>query len=416
MTAPKVAGRAWTPAELRELELELEAHAGALYPGVYAAVAARQGRTPRSVENAARRIRERARSGAAPLALADATVARVVLERELDAGEPVAVLAPDETAPETPAAFWARAAARTRRACAVAETERRATLRIVTDKPIALGLTSDWHVSTTTATDLDGLLAVAETFAGTPGAYALGVGDMTDNPIKHRPASPRDVPDDLRALDYLLAAWRGRLLGMTSGNHDDWSFAFAGLDSLRTMAERHRIHYAPDEIVYVVEIVDPRDRETVTARWIVATRHKFRRHSALNVTHACWRWLEDMGNEWPTDLEGRTLLPDVLAIGDNHVAAVETRSFPRGDVVAARMGSFQRGSGFARAFGFARYRPTVPTVILHPTRAVGPIAFADYRRALEHLQAARELAAIGAARVRRPDPDADTIVDDGAAG
>ncbi|MHB1065753.1 MAG: hypothetical protein ACYC1Z_14910, partial [Georgenia sp.] len=322
----------------------------------------------------------------AAVQLPGATVTR----RIDDAGDAaVEVYAPEETADEDEAAFLARVLRTTTRAVEKAKTLRIATVRIAADRPIALSISSDWHLDTTGATDVAGLLDHADAIRETPGAYACVIGDLGNNAIKHRGGGgPASIPDELRLLDLAVGRFGRKMLWVTSGNHDDWSIAFAGVDNLRSLAARRRIHYAPDELVVLVEIVDPADPETVTARWVIATRHQYRRHSGLNHTHACWRWLEEgsASGHWPTDTEGRTLLPDVLAIGHNHVAAVECRSTPRGSIWALRMGSWQHSSSYSRAVGFQSTAPTAPTVILAPTRAVDPLAFADYRVALEYLR------------------------------
>lgn len=374
--------RFWTPDE--EARLGAMLADGLRYPEIAAAL----GRAVPSVRFKAKHMGinpKATRAGAAPF-----TFSGVTLERREGLGDagPVAVLVPAETADEPDDAFLARVCGATRRAVAHAKAERFATVRIASDRPIALSISSDWHLSASGATDVEGLVAYAEATRDTPGAYACVVGDLTDNAIKHRGgAGPQSVPDELRLADILVGRFGRKLLWMTSGNHDDWTKAFAGVDSLAALAARKRVHYAPDELFVVVEIVAPDDPDTVTARWVVATRHQYRRGSMLNYTHACWRWLEEMVNDHPADADGRTLLPDVIAIGHNHVAAVETRSTPRGDVIACRMGAWQSPGGYARALGFPGSRPTAPTVILPPTRAERPTAYADYAQAYAALRA-----------------------------
>ena len=69
--------------------------------------------------------------------------------------------------------------------------------------------------------------------------------------------------------------------------------------------------------------------------------------------------------------------PDVMAIGHNHVSAVESRQFESRDMWAIRPGTFQKDSSFARAKGYGRYRTTTPTIVLPPTRADRIVCFAD---------------------------------------
>ena len=311
-------------------------------------------------------------------------IAGVELERLVAARQSANVYAPIATASEPDDVFLSRVVGDTNRSVADHRQERYVRLRIVADHPVALSLSSDWHLSCKGPAQVEGLLRYADAIAGCPRAYAVGVGDMTDNPIKHKPTAVLDIPDDLRLLDIVLKRFDGKMMGICSGNHDDWTKTMVGVDSLRTMAERHQLHYAPDELIWVVEIVDPTDEETVTATWVIATRHKFRRHSNLNHTHAGWRWLEENMFNWPHDDAGAMLIPDVVALGHNHVAAVEHRTYERGVVIVCRMGAWQYTSGFTRAGGWALMPPTAPTVVLPCVRdgVNQPHAYDRYEDAL----------------------------------
>lgn len=280
----------------------------------------------------------------------------------------VQAFAPEHSDDEPEDMFWDRMLTSADRSIAKAEGQRHARLRIASDRPVAISLSSDWHVAPK-GTDLRALRDYAQFVAQTPDMYALGVGDLTDNPIKHRGGSVREVTDELRLLDLLVGEFRGKLLGFTSGNHDDWTKALAGVDNLKALAHRHKIHYAPDELLWVVEIVDPKDAEHVTATYRIHTRHKWRRNSNLNPLHACWTWLQEEGVNWSE-------VPDVLAIGDNHLAAIGSHQYARRDVWGLRMGAWQKDSSYARAIGFARYRATAPTVVLQPTQG-RVVCFAD---------------------------------------
>lgn len=295
----------------------------------------------------------------------------------------VEVLAPEASRDETDDEFWARFLKASRKTVAKAAAQKYATIRIASDVPVALCISSDWHIGT--ECDMDKLLTVARLVANTPGMYALVVGDQTNNPIKHRGGNVGAVPDELRALELTVAEFRFKILGWTSGNHDDWAKDFAGIDALKWLSTKHRIHYAPDELLYQVQIVSPHDPEDVTAEYLIATRHQWRRHSNLNPTHACKTWLQEQQMNWET-------IPDVLAIGHNHVAAICSEQFAGRDVHFLRMGSFQRDSSYARAKGFADYRPTAPTVVLPPTREQRIACFPDPQDALQHMRGWRDVA------------------------
>jgi hypothetical protein len=336
-----------------------------------AVIATRLGRTIQAVNN---RIQRGIRLGLLSKYHGDHRT--TITPRDVPVGEyapegpPVAqVLAPADQEEEDERAFLARVLRGADTSVAKAEAQRHATIRLASDQPVAITLSSDWHVAPQ-GTDLRGLLEYADLVRRTPRLYALAVGDLTDNPIKHRGGSVAQVSDELRLLDILVGRFGGKLLGMTSGNHDDWSKTLAGVDNLAALSRRHRVHYAPDELLWQVDIVSPHDPEDVTATYHLYTRHQWRRGSALNPGHACWTWWQEEGPNWG-------VIPDVLAIGHNHVAVVESRQFSERDMWALRMGTWQRDSAFARAKGFARYRPTAPTVVLHPDRSRRVQCFAD---------------------------------------
>ena len=294
------------------------------------------------------------------------------------------VFAPEGSADEDEDAFLARVTGSARRSIAKAVAQPHVRLRIASREAIAVSISSDWHVAPT-GTDIDGLLAYAEYVASTPRLYAIGVGDLLDNPIKHRGGSVGQIADDLRLLDVIVGRFRGKLLGTTSGNHDDWSKVIAGTDHLQALAKRHRLHYAPDELLWVVEIVDPDDAETVTATYRIFTRHQWRRHSNLNPLHACWTWLQEQGANWDH-------VPDVLAIGHNHTAAHGCHQYAARDVWGLRMGAWQIDSAYARAKGFASYRATAPTVVMQPTQS-RVVCFSDPEDAVRYMHGGTAAAA-----------------------
>lgn len=286
------------------------------------------------------------------------------------------IYAPEASAEETETAFLERMVSQATRSIERADAQRHVKVVLASDSAVAISLTADWHVAAH-GTDLASLIAYADYVAHTPGLYSLGIGDLTDNPIKHKGGSVQTVLDELRMLDLLIGRFRGKFLGTTSGNHDDWSKVFAGVDNLLALAKRHRIHYAPDELLWLVEVVHPVTRD-VTATYRIHTRHQWRRGSSLNPAHACWTWLQEEGVNWET-------IPDVLAIAHNHNSVVESRQFAARDVWALRPGTFQLDSAFARAKGFGRYRTTCPTVVLPATQ--GRVqCFADPHDAVTYMR------------------------------
>jgi hypothetical protein len=367
--------RPWAPWELEQLKAMSEAGR------TVAEIAASYDppRTPHSVQN------QLQAKGWGLFQVARTATVRPVAEYREPTGTPLAeVFAPEASRDETDDEVLARLLPGAARSVEKAAAQKYVTLRIPSDLPIALCISSDWHVATS-GTDVHGLLALADYVAQTPGLYSIAVGDLFDNPIKHRGGSVGAVTDELRLLDIIVKRYRGKLLGTTSGNHDDWSKVMSGIDALKTLALRHRIHYAPDELLWRVQIVAPWDLEEVTAEYTIATRHQWRRHSNLNPTHACKTWLQEQQMNWET-------VPDVLAIGHNHVAALGSEQYAGREVHYLRMGSWQRDSAYARAKGFADYEATAPTIVLPPVQG-RVTAFAKPEQAVQQMRGWRDVAA-----------------------
>ncbi len=301
------------------------------------------------------------------------------------AGRPlVQVFAPDASEDESREAFLTRVKGSARRTVAKALVMNRARLVIPSDRAIGIQLEGDLHVSTE-GTDLDWIFDRAALVARTPDLYAIGVGDLLDNPIKHAPRNTKDVKDQLRLLDIIIEEHQGKFLGTVSGNHDDWTDTFAGFDHLLALAKRHGFHYAKDELIWDVDIVDPTNHERVTASWTIATRHAYRRHSNLNLLHACSRWCEEQVANWER-------IPDVLALAHNHGAAHGVTNFRGKDIWGVRFGSPQVDSGYARQKGFPSYRPTAPVVVLPHTQSARIQCFADAEDAVTFMRGARDVA------------------------
>lgn len=284
--------------------------------------------------------------------------------------------------------LWDSAVGRTGKEVERHRTQGLGKVRILTDKPIAISLSSDWHISTTGAVYLEDLRAYAEAIRDTEGAYAVTVGDMTENPIKWDKDLP-DVKREIRLLDFLVGIFGEKLLWWVSGNHDDWTKAFAGLDALAWISRERRLLFAPDEMTVLVELADPKSKET-TASYVFAVRHKFYRNSQLNWTHGVWRWLEERVGQWPVGPDGGAMIPDVLAIAHHHVASVEARDYANKRVWAVRMGSWQAASAHGRAGGWMSCPPTAPTFVLYPHREKPIYGTPDYMQALDALSRERE--------------------------
>jgi hypothetical protein len=343
-------------------------------------IAAALGRTYESVRNKLRpRERERAE-----------TVRRVVEYAPPQGPELVelyhaTVDAPDESRDETEEEFLARVFQSATKSVEKAKAQKHATLKIASSEPVGIAFLGDQHIDTK-GTDLRFLERTAKFIGSTPGLYGFGLGDVLQNNIVHRDKDVRALPDQLRFFDCYLGWMLGKFLMSVDGNHDAWTQQVAGFDHIKAAAKRHKFHYAPDEMLVTVQIVNPHDADEVTAEWTIAARHQFRRHSNLNPLHACWRWMEEQAPNWDR-------IPDVLVLAHNHAAAVGVHNFAGRDVWGIRPGSAQIDSNYARQKGFQDFRPTAPVAVLPAVQSGRVQCFADPEAAVQHMRGWRDVAA-----------------------
>lgn len=288
------------------------------------------------------------------------------------------VYASEDSADEPIEDLIERTVKRTRRAVDRAHAQRYALAKIVSDRPIAIAFASDQHFSASAAVDVEQALMDAEAIQQTPGLYVLLGGDGVDNHIKHRAAmvaKSSEPTDEYRLYDHYLRTLGHKVLGVVSGNHDDWTRDTAGVDMVALLASRHRMHYAPDEMVMTIQLVgqDGEVRQSYTAK----VRHQYRYNSSLNLGHTVKR-MYDMGGD-PFD---------VGVVCHNHEAHIE--SFDRHGLTrwALRPGSYQVQTSHGRRYGYGPGYPTCPGVVLWPgERRIE--AFHDLRGVVEKLSDAR---------------------------
>lgn len=241
------------------------------------------------------------------------------------------------------------------------------------DEAIGLTFVADQHIDANGTCDLARMRADAEQIASTPGLYAILGGDGINNHIKHRAAmvnSRSNPSEQYRLYDYYLQLLRDSLLVVICGNHDDWSTAFAGVDGVGWLAERHKLHYARHEARVSLSVG--------ATEYAVAVRHQYRYNSSLNLLHTVKRWW-DQGEE-PFD---------VGVICHHHVGAIEQFRRHGRERWAARPGSYQVFDEHGAQYGYAVTWPTCPTFIFSPDRR-HVVGFTDLSDAIRHLRIMRQ--------------------------
>lgn len=306
------------------------------------------------------------------------TACRLMFDRlKAERGGHVPALIVGQAAPRTlPEELWSRAKQQTAEDLARHATERLASVIIPDDRPIGISFISDQHIRGSGPVDLERMEQDARLVAATPGLYACLGGDGVDNHIKHRAAmvgGGTKVADDWRRYDHYLGFFGpDKILGMISGNHDDWTRDEAGVDMVHVLAQGHRLHYAPDEMVLALTVGEQPYR--------VKFRHQYRYNSSFNQVHVVKR-LWEMGDD-PFD---------VGVVCHHHEAAIEQFTKHGQPVWGARPGSYQLTGTWARRIGFPLARPTCPTFLFWPDRRE-VLGFGDVRRAAEVLTYYRQAA------------------------
>lgn len=306
-----------------------------------------------------------------------ATIAACRLKYDRLAADPAfhrpAVVEGEPSKPTDPKKLWERAKEATAEDAERFSKQRLASAVIDDDRPIAIAAISDQHIAGGGAVDLARMEADAKLIARTPGLYALLGGDGVDNHIKHRSGMVSRggrIKDDWRRFDHYLGFFGDSILGMISGNHDDWTRDFTDVDMVQTLAAKHRVHYAPDEMLLSVQLPGH--------TYAVKIRHQYRFNSQFNLLHVVKR-LWEMGED-PFDIG---------VVCHHHEVGLELFTKQGKDVWGARPGAYLLGNGHSRRFGYGISRPACPTFVLwpHERRIVG---FKDVRDGADYLTWARK--------------------------
>ena len=280
-----------------------------------------------------------------------------------------------KTTPYDPARVWERAKKETKTAIEFVESRHRATIRFQQSRPIGLTFISDQHISEGAAVDLERMEEDAGIVSRTPGLYAVLGGDGVDNHIKHRSAviqSGSKPGREWLMYDHYLGMFGHSLAAVCSGNHDDWTRDFAGVDMVGNLAQRRRIFYAPDYVLLTVQISHPRSEQAEPTEYSVKVRHQYRYNSSFNQTHSIKRMWEMDDDDF-----------DVGVVCHKHEAAFEPFRKHGRKRLAFRPGSYQRTTGHSRRYGYPMSYPTCPTAILFPGDYM--MGFWDVREAASYL-------------------------------
>lgn len=248
--------------------------------------------------------------------------------------------------------LWDKAAAINKQKIQEAESLHNFDATFADNLPIAISFASDQHISVGNTVDMEQMKADAQLIAATDGMSVVCVGDAIDGHIKHRAAMihARSTPgDQYKLLDYYLGLLQEKLLVLISGNHDDWTNQFAGVDVLKMLADKNKVMHAPDEARISVSLPQH--------TYEIAARHQFRFNSQLNQTHSIKQWFK-MG---PAAF-------DIGVLAHLHELAMEPVNLHGMERWVCRPGSYQKTSAYSRQLGFNIVNPSCPTFILYPDK------------------------------------------------
>lgn len=245
-------------------------------------------------------------------------------------------------------------------------------VRIRTAAPIALINMSDLHLGAR-GTDHRRAREDAEAIAQAEGAFAVFGGDGVDNFVKYASAmiNATSTPEEqYAALEYYITLFDGKLLAGVSGNHEQWTKGFAGIDYLQSLFRRAGIFYSPHRVRMEMEVGE------VTYR--VELRHTFRYKSSINLSNQFNRMWEKSDWEW-----------DIGMLGHTHdgpfVVPLPRHGRERWGVLA---GSYKVLDNHGRQWGYPDAVPESPVMIMAPDR-YSINGFTSLREGLMYLRAIR---------------------------
>lgn len=248
-------------------------------------------------------------------------------------------------------------------------------ITIETKKPIAISFTSDWHLDIKSC-DLNRLKEDIDLIANTDGIFAVAGGDLLNNAIKHQSMileSAQSPEDELQLLQYFLEQYKGKLIALCCGNHEDWTKVAAGVDVLRILARENKIAYS--ENFFLLDLIIGK----IKYKCLVAHRYS-RGNSCLMPIHVC----QTIHRESPLAAD-----VDIISVGHHHEPAIGTFIRQGRKIWGCRTGSYQIYSKYARMKGFIPGEPSCPTFIFDPNKKM-IIGFADLREAISALSGLRQ--------------------------
>ena len=237
---------------------------------------------------------------------------------------------------------------------------------IETDEPVAIMMSADWHFGGMDV-DYGAFEKHVQFLLERPGFYMQLVGDSVNLMNLHRTAGTRkDVLTVDEQQEFLHSfihetVEAGKLLSVTSGNHDDeFTERAAGLGLLKITA-KHKVPYFRGH-GYVDLVL--RNSKGVEHTYPIALAHKTRFSSFMNKLHGAKR-IQQMATEF---FGPNRMPPRIIVTAHTHDPAMSMEGLTEDDrVLFIKCGTFKTDCTYSQRY-FGQGRIGVPTVVFFPDR------------------------------------------------
>jgi len=220
---------------------------------------------------------------------------------------------------------------------------------IVTDKPIALVFTADWHLGSL-GVDYNQFDIDINLIENTPRVFTYIGGDMRENIIEPAKigSSHNQQPIIRQSALFIrtLEKIKKKVIAVGAGTHD-WDILLSGFDTIKQLCEDLKVVYTDMGGLMNLRVGEQ--------EYKIFRSHHYKFQSVLNLTHAakqCWRL-----GEYDADM---------VCLEHRHVAAVEPFYGHGLERIAIRTGTYKTKDTYARTYGFYGLRVGNPTIILYP--------------------------------------------------
>lgn len=224
------------------------------------------------------------------------------------------------------------------------------TVRIDDDKPVAIALTSDWHVGCM-GTNYERLEEDLELIRDTSGMYVVGLGDYKDNYIRNSPPGGQyqqiiQPGTQDQVVVFYMSIVADKLIALIRGCHDHWDARHGDRDFISALCSEFDCVNLWHGGALRIKLGNQ--------EYLFRLRHKYKYQSSLNLENAMRRLVEQQG---PCDVAFEAHL---------HNPYLMYRTIGEREVILGRTGSYKQWDDYGQQIGGFKGIHGVPIVILWP--------------------------------------------------